>query len=135
MTISTPETFKASWIADLKSQLSLTSLVGDEIRETEYQSTEWVYPSIRVSLTFRPSINRCGPDDADVEIEVYSEEKSSKESVHISSLIYELYHGKPFQKLGIKFNTVIVREIVKPDRTIFAWMSKVKIYCHDSGLS
>lgn len=133
MTISTPETFKASWIADLKSQSSLTSLVGDEIRETEYQSTEWVYPSIRVSLTFRPSINRCGPDDADVEIEVYSEEKSSKESVHISSLIYELYHGKPFQKLGIKFNTVIVREIVKPDRTIFAWMSKVKIYCQGVG--
>jgi hypothetical protein len=126
---ATPETFKAAWIEDLKDQPTLTSLVGEEIRETEYQSTDWTYPCIRVALDFKPSINRCGPDDGNVELEVYSAQKSSKEATHIASLVYELYHGHPFEANGIKFSTVIVQEITKPDRSIFAWMTKVKVFC------
>lgn len=126
---ATPESFKAAWIESLKAQPTLVALVGQEIRETEYQATDWTYPCVRVSLEFRPSINRCGPDDATVDIDVYSAEKSSKQAAHIASLIYELYHGTPFEKAGIKFNTVIVREVTKPDRSIFAWVTTVKVFC------
>ena len=126
---ATPETFKDAWIASLKSHLTLVALVGDEIREVEYQSTDWNYPAVRVALEFRPSINRCGPDDANVEIDVYSEQKSSKQATHIASLIYSLYHGVPFEINGIRFSTVIVREVTKPDRSIFAWMIKLKVFC------
>lgn len=126
---ATPETFKAAWIANLKSKPTVVALVGEEIREIEYQSTDWVYPCIRVSVGFKPSINRCGPDDGEIDLEVYSEEKSSKEAVHIASLIYELYHGLPFEQNGIKFSTVIVREITKPDRSIFAWLTTLKVFC------
>jgi hypothetical protein len=125
---ATPETFKAAWIESLKAQPTVVALVGDEIRETEYQANDWVYPCIRVSLSFKPSINRCGPDDADVDVDIYSAEKSSKQAVHIASIVYELYHGHPFEKAGIKFSTVIVREITKPDRSIFAWLTTVKIF-------
>jgi len=126
---ATPETFKEAWIANLKTRTTLVALVGDEIREVEYQSTDWVYPNVRVALAFRPSINRCGPDDADVDLEVYSAEKSSKQASHIASIIFDLYHGHPFTANGINFSTVIVREVTKPERSIFAWLTTVKIFC------
>lgn len=125
---ATPTTFREAWIADLKSKPTLVALVGEEIRETEYQSTDWAYPNIRVAVAFKPSINRCGPDDGDVELEVYSAEKSSKQATDIASEIYSLYHGKPFEAYGVRFSTVIVREVSKPDRSIFAWMVKVTIF-------
>ena len=126
---ATPESFKIAWMDSLKAQPTLVAVVGKEIRETEYQSTDWLYPNVRVALEFHPSIIRCGPDDADVDIEVYSEEKSSKEADHIASLIYSLYQGKPFESNGIKFSTVIVRKVTKPERTIFSWVVVVKVFC------
>ncbi len=126
---ATPETFREAWIADLKAQPTLVALVGKEIREVEYQSTDWTYPCVRVAVDFKPSLNRCGPDDGDIDIEVYSAEKSSKEASHIASIIFELYHGIPFEANGIKFSTVIVREVTKPDRSIFAWKTVVKVFC------
>lgn len=126
---ATPTTFREAWISDLKSQPTLVSFVGQEIREIEYQATDWVYPNIRVSLEFLPSINRCGPDDANVELSVYSEEKSSKQASDIASEIMTLYHGVPFEANNIKFSTVIVRKVSKPDRSIFAWLVKVEIFC------
>lgn len=126
---ATPETFKEAWLADLKSRASIVALVGDEIRETEYQSTDWTYPNIRVSLAFRPSKIYCGPEDADVDLEVFSAEKSSKQATHIASELLTLYHGKPFESNGIRFNAVVVREVTKPDRSIYAWVTIVKIFC------
>ena len=127
---ATPETFIEAWIDDLKSQPTITSLLCSpkEIREVEWQGSDFCYPNIRVAITFRPSINRCGPDDADIEIEVFSAEKSSKQATHIASVIVGLYHGHAFESAGIKFNTVVVREVTKPERSIYAWMVKVKIF-------
>ena len=128
---ATPTKFREAWITDLKAQPTLITMVGraDRIKENEYQSTDWVYPAVRVSLEFIPSINRCGSDDANVEIDCYSEQKSSKEASDIASLIYELYQGKPFEANGIRFSTVIIRNVAKPEKDIFAWMVKVKIFC------
>lgn len=135
MTIAGLETFKAAWIESLKQQPTITSLIAPrEIRELEYQSTDWTYPCIRVGIEFLPAIIRCGPEDANVEIEVYSAEKSSKEAAHIASIIEQLYHGIPFTELGVRFSTVIVRRVHKPDRTVPAWMVKVDIFCQGVGI-
>lgn len=124
------ETCKAAWIANLKAQPTVVPLFAtDEIREIEYQASDWVYPSARVAVTFRPSLNRCGPDDADVEITCYSAEKSSKQSVHAASIIEDLYHGRTFSQSGVRFSTIIVREVTKPNRSIYAWETTVKIFC------
>lgn len=132
-TIATDETFKASWIASLKSKPTLTSLLLPDgavsIKETQWQGTDFDYPAVRVAVDFMPSVNRCGPDDADITIEVFSAEKSSKQSAHIASVIYQLYHGHPFSSAGIMFNTVIVRKIHKPIRSVFAWITKIDIFC------
>ena len=128
---ATPETFKAAWIADLKANpLMIAPILPEEVREIEYQSTDWVYPAIRIAVEFRPSSIYCGPDDADIEIQVWSAQKSSKQSVHIASMIFEHYHGHPFSRGGIRFSTVVVRKVEKPDNSIpTAWVTKVHIFC------
>lgn len=127
----TPLLFQEAWIADLKSRTQLTSLHSNfpnEIREAEWQSTDFIYPNIRVSLDFVP--NQCGPDNADVYIEVFSEQKSSKQVTTIASKILELYHNHPFTSNGIHFSTVIVRKVSNPDHSLpYAWMSRVHIFC------
>lgn len=128
--MATPEIFQSSWIASLQSHPEITSLLpngtGEEVREAEYQSDKFVYPNIRVGLDFKP--NQCGPDDADVLIEVFSEQKSSKEATHLASIIYNLYHKKPFQAAGVKWNTVIVKKVERSNRSIYAWTDKVYIF-------
>ena len=125
----TNESCKAVWIANLKTQPNLTSIVGDEIRESFYQATDWLFPCIRVDVDFKPSINRCGVDDAYLDIVCYSAEKSSKQSVHLASLVQDLYHGKTFSQNGHMFSTIIVTNVAKPMRSIYAWETTVKIHC------
>lgn len=124
----TEETTKSTWIANLKTQLQLTNIVGEEIREDQYQATDWTYPCIRVCVDFKPSINRCGVDDAYLDIICYSAEKSSKQSVHLASLVQTLYHGKNFSQNGHMFSTIIVSDVSKPMRSIYAWETVVKIH-------
>lgn len=123
------ESCKAAWISSLKSQPSVVSIVGDEIRECEYQSTSWTYPAVRLDVDFKPSINGCGPDNAYVSIYCYTAEKSSKQSEHIASLIEDLYHKKPFTQNGHMFSTVVVQDVSKSMRSIYAWETLVTIFC------
>lgn len=127
----TPETFQAAWIANLLSEAPITSLLGTprEVREIEWQGTDFDFPAVRVGLDFFPAIERCGPDDAEVHISVFSDEKSSKKASHIASLIYQTYHGKPFTQSGVRFSTVIVRKVEKQDRSIYAWQKDITIFC------
>lgn len=124
----TNETTKSTWISNLKTQPQLTSIVGDEIREVLFQGTDWAYPCIRVDVDFKPSINRCGVDDAYLDIICYSDEKSSKQSVHLASLVQTLYHGKNFTQDGHMFSTIIVTDVSKPMRSIYAWETTVSIH-------
>ena len=133
---ATPLTFQEAWITDLKSHSDIlnsgtfpSGTFPEEIREQEWQGTQFIYPNIRVSLDFMPSVNGCGPDNADVYIEVFAEDKSSKLASTIASYIFSLYHKVPFTSLGIRFSTVVVRKVSAPTRSIYGWMSKVHIYC------
>jgi hypothetical protein len=123
------ETCKEAWIANLKTLPSLTAIVGQEIRECEYQSTDWVYPCVRLDVDYKPSINGCGPDDAYVSIYCYSAEKSSKQSAHLASLIEDHYHKINFKQDGHMFSTVVVQDVSKSTRSIFAWETLVTIFC------
>jgi hypothetical protein len=105
----TPETFQSAWISSLKSKTAITSLLANarEIREIEWQGTDFDFPAVRVGIDF----------------------KSSKKATQIASLIYTTYHGKAFTQNGVRFSTVIVREVERPDRSIYAWQRNIKIFC------
>lgn len=128
---ATNETFQEAWIADLKATPNVVSLLdaSKQIKERQWQGDDFLYPAVRVSVEFMPSVNRCGPDDAIIHICSYSAEKSSKQVEHISAVIEQNYHGHPFTANGIRFSTVIVRKIHRPERTIFAWQSEMEIFC------
>lgn len=129
---ATLEAVQADWIESLKSKPTVTSLLvnggATEVREAEYQSDKFEYPNIRVGVDFMPSIEGCGPDDADISIEVFSAEKSSKEAAHIASTVAPLYHKKAFSINGRRYSTVIVRKVPRPERSIFAWVTKIQVF-------
>lgn len=133
----TMENVQADWIASLKSKSEiyafLSSGTNQEIRECEYQSDKFSYPNIRVGVDFKPSIEGCGPDDADVYIEIFSDEKSSKKVLHIAGLVQTAYHKQPFTINGRRYSTVVVRRHLSPDRSILAWVVKVPIFVQVAG--
>lgn len=130
------EVVQAAWIGNMKTRTPITELLlapgATEIRETQWQGTDFDYPAVRIHADFMPSINRCGPDDADVYIDVFSAEKSSKQAAHIAAIIQETYHGHTFKYNGHLFCTVIVRKVEKPQRDIYGWNSRIHVFCQGS---
>lgn len=123
------ETAKAAWVAYLKSKTALVTLLNSslQIKEQQWQGDEFLYPAVRVSINYFPSIEGCGPDDIDVAIDVFSEQKSSKEVAHIASVLQSILHKHPFTQNGLKFFMVNVQKIDNPVRDIFAWKVTVPI--------
>lgn len=127
----TIEDVQADWIASLKSKTAITSLLigggAGEIREAEWQGDKFTYPNIRVSVDIMPSTRDCGPMDAEILLEVFSEEKSSKQGAHIASVIHPLYHARPFTINGHRYNVVDITKIERPNRSMYAWVTKIYI--------
>lgn len=128
MTNNTGNSVQALWITNMKSQTSLTSLLatGTQIKEDQWQGTTFSYPAVRFSIDFLPGINGC-LDTAEIEITVYSEQKSSDEASTIAGVIQQIYHRHPFSQGGVQFPVVIVTKVDKPMRSVYAWESKVHI--------
>lgn len=126
---------KSAMLAYLKSQSVVTSLLNSskEIRERQWQGEDFQFPAIRVSLDFMPSINGCGPDDADFVIEVFSDTPSSLEADTISGVISTLLHKRAFLEtfgspsVTVKFPTVIVTKVDRAERSIYGWLSRVHV--------
>ncbi len=119
---------KADWIANLKTRTTLVAIVGKEIRECDYQATDWVYPCVRLDVDFKPSINGCGPDDAYIDIYCYTDQKSSNQSEQIASLIEDIYHKINFKQGGHMYITNAVTNVSKSNRSIYAWETMVSIH-------
>lgn len=128
MSGQTSNTIQAALIANLKSRATLVAMLANnkQIKELQWQGTEFVYPAVRVSLDLMPAVNRC-LDRADIVIDIFSEQKSSDQASTIAGEIQTLYHGHPFEQGGVKFPIVIVTKVDAPVRDVFAWNSKVRI--------
>lgn len=126
---------KAAMIVYLKSQPTVTALVSaTEIRERQWQGEDFVFPAIRVSLDFMPSINGCGPDDADFMLEVFSEKPSSLEADTVAGVLSSLLHKHAFSAITpttppvtVKFPVVIVTKVDKAERSVYGWLSRVNL--------
>lgn len=122
-------TTKSAMLGYLKSQASITSLLGSptDIKERQWQGEDFEFPAIRVSLDYMPSLNGCGPDDAEFMIEVFSDKPSSMEADNISGTISTLLHKHPFTYSGVKFPVVIVTKVDKAERSIYGWLSRINL--------
>jgi hypothetical protein len=119
---------QAAWISSLKSKTDITSLLSKvhEIRERQWQGDDFEYPAVRVSVELFPSTTRCS-DRATILIDVFSEEKSSKECQEISAAIAKEYHGKPFSDGTLRFSSVLVTRISRVERSIYAWTQQIEL--------
>lgn len=127
---TTEETIQMAFIANLKADANLYPYFGTsgtEIREAQWQGADFVYPALRVYVDVLPSMNGCGTDTAYVCLEVYSEEKSSKQAKEIASYLIEKYHKRRFKAAGLDFPMVRVTRTDHTDRTIYAWHAKVNL--------
>lgn len=107
---------REAWVQYLKSQASITGLLLDpnEIREASWKGELFTYPNIRVrAINVVPHINReCAQTTGTIAIDVFSEEKSSKQADVIAGAIANYIHGRTFSSSGIQFWMVTVTDLV-----------------------
>ena len=125
-------TIQQAWIAKLKSFPTVVAELPDaeQIKEMQWQGTNFSYPGIRVGVDFMPSINGCGPDGATIFLDIHAEDKSSMKATTISGLIENLIHKHPFIEptTGLRFSIVVVKKVTHPVRTQYQdWVSKIEI--------
>lgn len=134
----TSDEVRAGLLAYFKSKSNITSLLASSgsIKEAQWQGVDFVYPAIRISVDFIPSINGCGPDKAEFVVESFSEEKSSLQVETISAAMETLLHKHPFSvtitlpghsPTVIKFPIVVVTRVLKAERSIFGWRSQIDL--------
>jgi len=135
--VITNETATEAWIAYLKAQTSVVALLSSslQIKETEWQGDQFKYPGIRVSLDFEVGDDICFPDSMTVYLDTFSEQKSSKEAVHITAtLLTTLRNLGSFTQNGIKFFMIYTRKVTRPNRIESgAWQSTLEINAKASG--
>lgn len=121
---------QSALISYIKSSPAILILLNNDpsrIKEAEWQGTDFSYPGIRIGIDLRPSINGCGPDTIDCVFEVFSEQKSSLEASRIAGVLASLLHKKPFVSQQIKFSTVVVNEVTRPDASVYGWKSQLTL--------
>ena len=109
MAIPRNDQIQAGLISYLKGKTDITSQLtdgADEIREDNWEGTEFTYPNIRVRLISNVSMDDgCLFSQVAVSFICNSEEYSSQEADRISGIINSTLHGNSFQSNNITFST------------------------------
>lgn len=108
MSMVTNDEIQEALVAYLKSITAITSLLVDinnvvlgaaEIREDQWQGTEFDYPNIRVRMINNIPLgdsDQCNASTFTVSFMVFDEMASSRKSENISGIISTSLHGKSF---------------------------------------
>lgn len=109
-----PIDLQEAWIAYLKSiPATISPVTVAEVREDSWKGEQFAYPNIRIKVDHTiPDINpNCNNATGLTMIEIFSEQKSSKEADTIAKNIATYLHGRKFTASGIKFAGTIVEQI------------------------
>jgi hypothetical protein len=128
MTLPRNNQIQKEIIAKLKASSTVIAVViSAEIREDQWQGTEFSYPNIRVRMiSNKPdSASNCFRTSVVLSIQVFSEDASSSEADDIAGIINDVLHDHPFSSSGLHFSlrtTNLVPAIRSDTRT---WRSEV----------
>lgn len=120
-------------IERLKADNVLVTLLGtaDQIKETEWQGANSVFPAVRVENTIKPNIAYCPPDDVEITIFCLSEQKSSKQCSLVAARVAKLLHNTRgiTASNGVNFVFFRVTSITYPKQQEgqSVWISPVEI--------
>jgi hypothetical protein len=125
---------QAGWISKLKANTNITALVSSvEIREDLWRGTDFVYPNVRVklgALTPQNSNPQCNTFRSPVSIQVYIEQKSSKQADDIAGVIATEYVGKSFAANGVRYYGIVLESLSPadvPESDPNSWMAAVNL--------
>ena len=128
---------QAAIVAYIKAQSTITVELkdgADEVREDNWQGTEFTYPNIRVRLiTNEPADPECNLHSVTLSFLVFSEDPSSQEADRIAGIINNTLHGRSFQSNNISFSmrtTSLVPAIRSDERT---WRAETLMQARVSG--
>lgn len=130
------DTIQAGLITKLKSLTAVTAEVTtSEIRESQYQGTEFIYPNVRLDLLPTiPSIEGCSYADISFYVRVFSEGASSQECDRIAGKVAQGLHSVSFTENDVYFSGVRVRSIGSALRVSNrVWQANVQVTAIVSG--
>ena len=119
---------QAAIVAKLKAATTVTAVVSStEIREDQWQGTDFTYPNIRVRMIKNAPFDaeNCSITDFSVGIQVHSEDASSYEADRIAGIINSVLHGHPWSTATLNLTlrtTNLVPAIRSDSRT---WRAEV----------
>ena len=136
MTYPSNDLVQTALIARLKANASIiTAVTADEVREDQWQGTDFVYPNIRVHIISNvPDRGAdCNKATVDVSFLVFTEDDTSRHADRIAGIINTVLHDVNFLQSGLRFTlhtTNLVPAIRSDTRT---WMAEAKMSGTVSG--
>ena len=107
---------------------------GTEIRESNYQGADFKYPAIRVRVgpqTDPHLESMCQYSTIEIQIDCFSEQKSSKEATEIGWEVNELLHHHSFSYMGVFFSLIdLVTSLPVARKDERTWIKTVKFSSH-----
>lgn len=113
----------------LKSLVAITSELGVEIREDQWQGTQFTYPCLRVDLKVQTPMrgSDCEMSKTTASIIVFTEDTSSKHADRIAGIVENSIDGMSFSD-GIINGTIVTKSLVPAKRIDErTWRSEVTI--------
>jgi hypothetical protein len=122
---------QAALLSYLKSKSTITSEVTNpdgiiEIREDQWQGTDFDYPCIRIRLISNvPQTSECDKTNISVSFLVFTEDASSQNSDKIAGIINTILHDKQFTSNGISFYLRTTNLIPAIRSSTITWRSEI----------
>lgn len=125
---------QGAWISKIKANASITALVtAEEVREDLWRGTDFVYPNIRVKLgVLTPTANNpgCNTWHSSVSLQVFIEQKSSKQADDIAGVVATEFVGKNFTANGVRVYGITLTSLVPadvPESDPNSWMASAEL--------
>jgi hypothetical protein len=128
MTLPRNNQIQQEIIAKLKASTTVTAEVtAEEIREDQWQGTDFSYPNIRVKMiSNKPDASsNCFTAAVTLSIQVFSEDASSYEADDIAGIINDVLHDHPFSSSGLKISLRTTNLVPAIRSDVRTWRSEV----------
>ena len=95
--------FQEAVLLKLLADSTLTGVVGEEIREADYQATNFVYPNVRVSRAeILPSVGGGCPYPVSFTVSVNSQQPSSQECTDIFDIVLQVLERRQLETTSVR---------------------------------
>ncbi len=128
MAIASNNEIQAALVAKLKAETTVLAGLSDtdEIREDQWQGTEFSYPAIRVRVISNVPLknSNCDQTNLNVGFQVFSEDASSMQADEIAGIINVALHDKPFLQSGLLI-ALRTDDLIPAIRSMRTWKCEV----------